>query len=134
MVIKELIDGKEYYSVNVFAEIIQRTAHAVYELVRKGNAYRKLKSLKIEERVYIPASELAEFPFITGGRGGWLRPYHYDEEGKIRSFTADEVRALVAEASREEVQPSTEGKEKKPRTTKKSPPNRRQTASAGGVN
>ena len=58
------------YTVIEFAKLVGKTPWRIIKLCKKGNKYRKLKSVKDEKgRYLIPKSELKEFPFCNHGGG-----------------------------------------------------------------
>jgi len=65
------------------AAIINRSTQTVYALVSKGNIIRKMKSIKIADRVLIPVSELTQFPFTSCGMNNKETVYYYNSEGRI---------------------------------------------------
>lgn len=82
--IKELsVGGKKYFTVSQMAAIINRSTQTVYALVSKGNIIRKMKSIKIADRVLIPVSELTQFPFTSCGMNNKETVYYYNSEGRI---------------------------------------------------
>lgn len=50
-------------SVKEFADATGRFPNQIYDLINKGNQYRKLDAILIEGRKRIPITELTEFPF-----------------------------------------------------------------------
>ena len=52
-----------HLSVKEFADATGRFPNQIYDLINKGNQFRKLKSQKIKGRISIPVSEINEFPF-----------------------------------------------------------------------
>ena len=77
------INGVKYFRVKDFAALTSRTTQSVYQLIRLGNAKRKLKVKKISDMPYIPITELTDFPFIKPGPYNENNIYHYDEEGNV---------------------------------------------------
>lgn len=80
------INGKEYWSVKQFAELSQRTEYTIRMMISKGNSIRKLQSINITGRRYVPVDELFEFPFIANGRppegGFYVERFYLDEKTK----------------------------------------------------
>lgn len=62
------VGGELYYSVNTFADLTNRSPSAIRLLVNKGNRIRLLKSMHVGQQVFIPATELIEYPFCFPGR------------------------------------------------------------------
>ena len=62
------IDGKEYWDSQQFANLTQRKQGSIRMLWNKGNRIRKLKGMSLNNRVYIEAEELFNFPFVILGR------------------------------------------------------------------
>jgi hypothetical protein len=77
------INGAKYFRVKDFAALTSRTTQSVYQLIRLGNAKRKLKCKNISGIPYVPIDELTGFPFIKPGPFNENSVYHYDEEGNI---------------------------------------------------
>lgn len=77
------INGVKYFRVKDFAALTSRTTQSVYQLIRWGNAKRKLKVKKISDMPYIPIEELTDFPFIKPGPFNENNVYHYDKEGNV---------------------------------------------------
>ena len=77
------IVDKNYYSVQQMASLTNKKDQTVYALIKRGNAVRKMKSLKVLDRILIPCSELTEFPFTHMGVDAKNNTYHYDKKGKI---------------------------------------------------
>jgi len=84
LTIKPILIGKEkYFTVHQMAAIINKSEQLVYSLTKKGNAIRRMKSIKLVDRVLIPCIELTEFPFTYAGAKPQDNIYHYNKEGKI---------------------------------------------------
>ena len=77
------INGKECYQVKQFASLTNRTTQSIYNLIREGNSIRKLVAFYVEEKPYIPVSELTDFPFVSPGPFSANNVYHYNEQGEI---------------------------------------------------
>lgn len=52
-----------YVSVHAFAQLVNRPPNSIYNLINKGNQYRKLKAAKINGVWAVELSEVDEFPF-----------------------------------------------------------------------
>lgn len=76
------INGERYYTIKRFASITNKSAATIRNLTLKGNKIRVLKTIEIMDKLYIPASELIEYPFTIAGRAN-LEVYHYNKEGKV---------------------------------------------------
>ncbi len=76
------ISGKEYYTIQQFAIMSNRSEANVRHLLYVGNSKRKLQSIKVVNRPMIPIEELQLFPFTKAGFGGG-DVYHYDEHGNV---------------------------------------------------
>jgi hypothetical protein len=83
------IEGKEYYTVKQFAALTNRAEQSVRNLINKGNRIRKLKSLKIGEKLFVLASELQKFPFTSCGPNGEV--YHYNDVGEVINEVQDKT-------------------------------------------
>lgn len=79
-------NGERYFSVKHFAWATRRSEINVRHLIRDGNKFAKLKTVRIVGRIMIPYSELLKFPFTLSGRNN-TEVYHYDEAGKQVSRT-----------------------------------------------
>lgn len=62
------INGIDYWTLKQFSYLTNRGDASIKQLIRFGNRIRKLKILKIDNKTYIEAKELFEFPFIIIGR------------------------------------------------------------------
>ena len=82
----EKINGKKYYSVRKFAQLTNKSEKAIYGLIKKGNAIRKLKADYVLGHPMIPAEELTEFVFTGPGRYPLKDLYKYTEEGLVISI------------------------------------------------
>jgi len=78
-----VIGKKKYFTIQQMASIINKSDQLIYSLTKKGNAIRRMKSMKIVDRVLIPCTELTEFPFTYAGAKPQDNIYYYNEEGKI---------------------------------------------------
>lgn len=58
-----VIEDQVYVTVPEFARITNRYPNQIYDLVNKGNRFRKLKSIRVENKPYVALSEADEFPF-----------------------------------------------------------------------
>ena len=80
------IDGVDYWTVEDFSALTQRSDRVIRILAIGGNRLRVLKSKRISSRVYIEASELFEFPFTQNGRpsdmGDFIEKF-YVEDGEL---------------------------------------------------
>ena len=77
------IGGKNYFTVNQMGALTNKSNQTIYTLINSGNAIRKMKSMKIADRVLIPIKELVEFPFTWAGSHPRDNIYHYTENGII---------------------------------------------------
>ncbi|MEJ2248069.1 MAG: hypothetical protein P8Y70_00230 [Candidatus Lokiarchaeota archaeon] len=77
------LNGILYISVKDMATITNRTDQTIYSLINNGNCIRKMKSRKIGSQVFIPYTEVVEFPFTSAGRNASDNVYHYTYEGEI---------------------------------------------------
>ena len=94
-----LIEGKEYYPIQDFAEKTCRGISAIRHLMFEGNKLRKLKY--VEERpgkYYIPIEEYTNFPFTCSGRFAGNSVYHFTIDGKYIKYTEEEIDILYEEA------------------------------------
>jgi hypothetical protein len=69
------INGAEYYTVDQFAKLVNRSPTAIYELIRTGNRIRHLRTIKIFNKRLVLASELKDFPFTFPGKGTKIAHY-----------------------------------------------------------
>jgi hypothetical protein len=75
-----LIDGKRMYDVRTFAVLTGRTIANIKYLCNHGNKVRKmLHRIEPNNRYYIDAEELHEFPFVTSGAGRFSKVYYYNQ-------------------------------------------------------
>jgi hypothetical protein len=81
IIIAYKIFGKDYYTVSQFSRLVNKTQNDIRVLICKGNSIRKLKAFRIENKVFIPASELVDFPFTSAN----LDVVYYNNEGYIDS-------------------------------------------------
>jgi hypothetical protein len=75
------INGALYLTVANFALVTNRSQINARHLISVGNKVRKLKTMYLGGKPFVPFSELTEFPFTEAGRGQGV--YHYDEEGRV---------------------------------------------------
>lgn len=54
---------EEHITVGDFAKATGRFPNQIYDLINKGNKFRKLKVEKIKGQLMVPKSEIKEFPF-----------------------------------------------------------------------
>ena len=76
-----VLNGNDYFTVKQFALLTNRTHQSIRHLIRHGNSIRKLDAIKIGSSIFIPISELTNYPFKACGRGNDV--YHYDIEGQV---------------------------------------------------
>lgn len=89
------IDGIKYLTANDFAKLLERSRQSVDILIRKGNRIRRLKSYhNNKNNIYVPLSEVTEFPFTMQGQNP--KVYHYTMEGK-RTITEKTIKDYVKE-------------------------------------
>ena len=72
-----LIEGVECYTIAQFAALTNRSQTTIYDLTRKGNSKRKLRTVRFLERVFIPKEEYTDFPFMPPGRNSNAEPFHF---------------------------------------------------------
>ena len=70
------INGQEYYSVAVFAELTDRSEQSIRLLIHKGNRFRQLEALKLGEQLFVKQEELVDFPFSCAGRSKMVIRYN----------------------------------------------------------
>lgn len=75
------IDGEPYVTKKDFCFLLNRSEQGITQLITKGNSFRKLKHKHMGASVFIPFSEVTEFPFVLPGRG--CRYVQYTKEGDI---------------------------------------------------
>ena len=75
-------EGNKYFTVRQFANCTNRSEKAVYGLIRKGNAIRKLKAIQVIGRTIIPESEFTEFVFTGPGKYPYADLYRFGPDGK----------------------------------------------------
>lgn len=62
------IEGKEYWTIAQFARMTKRTNASIRHLISQGNRVRKLKALKVIDRLFIEDKEIFDYPFCIRGR------------------------------------------------------------------
>jgi hypothetical protein len=62
------IEGQDYFTVDQFSKLTNKSQQTIRVLILKGNRIRKLVSKSIGGKPFILSSELFEFPFVTTGR------------------------------------------------------------------
>ncbi len=77
------IGEKKYFTVNQMSALTNKSSQTIYGLINLGNAVRRMRSIKIADRVLIPTEELIEFPFTYSGAHPKDNIYYYDKEGRI---------------------------------------------------
>lgn len=76
--------GIEYLTVKQFASCVNRSEQTIYSLINKGNAVRKMESIKLFGTVVlVPFSEITEFPFTSSGKSSDVYHYKITPEGLI---------------------------------------------------
>ena len=89
------IDEIDYITTKEFARITTRSMASIRQLISKGNSIRKIRVIKIDDKPFIPLSELYVFPFTIAGRGkdSSIGHYYVNEEGwlAMRSATPKEL-------------------------------------------
>lgn len=84
----ELINGKLYYTVRQFAQLTNKSEKAVYNLISKGNAIRKLKVERILGKPMIPSEEYTDYVFTGPGRYPLKDLYRYTADGVVIQLDA----------------------------------------------
>ncbi len=79
----EIINGRPYYTVRKFAQLTNKSEKAIYNLISKGNAIRKLRVERILDKPMIPAEEYTEYVFTGPGRYPLKDLYRYTAEGVV---------------------------------------------------
>jgi hypothetical protein len=77
------IDGTKYVTLKQLAQFLDKSSQTIFNLVSKGNVIRKMKSMKIGGTVFIPYSEIVEFPFTMPGSSARDNVYHYNYDGEV---------------------------------------------------
>jgi len=75
----QVINGVECYSVQVFAEIVNRSDQTIRKMILYGNRLNKMGTVKIGRSVFIPKTELTSFKFTLPGTDS--RYFVFDEQG-----------------------------------------------------
>ena len=75
--------NKKYLTVNQMAAVTNKSTQTIYSLIKKGNVIRKMKHIKVVDRLLIPFSGLTEYPFTSCGPKSKETIYHYDETGRV---------------------------------------------------
>lgn len=78
-----VIDSIDYLMPIDFAYIVGQTTNNIYQLMKRGNSIRPLKSCRINGMLLIPLTELTAYPFTLSGnnRSQYIQVYHFDIEG-----------------------------------------------------
>lgn len=82
----EVLNGKLYYTVRKFAQLTNKSEKAIYSLISKGNAIRKLKADMVLGHPMIPAEEFTAYVFTGPGRYPLKDLYKYTKEGLVISI------------------------------------------------
>lgn len=80
------INGKDYWTIEQFAILTERTKESVRRLLSIGNSIRRLDADRIGRKPFIPYEELFEYPFVQDGRQsalGILVKKYYLEDGEL---------------------------------------------------
>ena len=80
------INGEDYWLVNQFAKLTQRTEGSIRVLINKGNRIRKLKCIKFGGKPFIESEELFDFPFVICGQPSKIGTFveqFYMESGQL---------------------------------------------------
>ncbi len=78
------INGVDFISIKQMSRILNKSDQTIYNLIRKGNAVRKMKHIKIGGSIFIPYIEIEEFPFTYSGKNVPCSVYHYNYDGTIK--------------------------------------------------
>ena len=85
------LDGVDYFTDLQIAALTGKSVRHVKDCHKKGNKIRKLKSRKINRAIFIPVTELFDFPFMIAGHKrqdpmgmGWIQRY-YLEDGELKT-------------------------------------------------
>jgi hypothetical protein len=62
------IEGQDYFTVDQFSKLTNKSQQTIRVLILKGNRIRKLSSITIGGKPFIISTELFNFPFVTTGR------------------------------------------------------------------
>lgn len=91
------IDGTEFWTVEDFSALTQRSDRVIRILANGGNRLRVLKAKRVYGRVFIEANELFDYPFTANGRpsdkGDFIEKFYLEEGELLRSeicLTKDE--------------------------------------------
>jgi len=60
-----MLGDNKVISVKDFSILTRRSVVTIYKLIREGNRIRKLKAIKVCHSVFIPISEVLEYPFTA---------------------------------------------------------------------
>ena len=81
-----VLNGQQYWTIKQFSRLTGRSAESVRTLITRGNRIRRLKSCYFEDRPYVVADELFNFPFTDKGRPSDLGFFIYKykvEDGEL---------------------------------------------------
>lgn len=78
-----MVGEVEYFTIGQMASMTNKSEQTIYGLIKKGNSIRKMRSIRITNRVLIPIAELMEFPFTYAGPNAKENIYHYNLAGKV---------------------------------------------------
>ena len=85
------VNDVEYIYLPDFAKIIGFTDRGVRYLVEHGNSIRPLKSYREGSKLYIKASELTEYPFMSAGKKHIIFHYKQQEDGSYKRIIGNEL-------------------------------------------
>lgn len=71
------IEGIECIHISEFSKMLGRSVPSIRYLIEEGNAVRRLSSIRIGSRIYIPRFEITGYPFSVAGPGVVKDIYHY---------------------------------------------------------
>jgi hypothetical protein len=63
-----ILNGEQFWTIKQFSRLTGRSAESIRSLIIRGNRIRRLKCCHFEDRPYVIAKELFDFPFTDKGR------------------------------------------------------------------
>jgi hypothetical protein len=64
------IQGQDCWTIQQFAKLTKRRASTIRGYIAVGNTIRKINTIRVGGKPFIPVREVFEYPFIVSGRPG----------------------------------------------------------------
>lgn len=92
-----MYEGKYYFTVEQFSALTKLSPKTIYQLVREGNQFRKLKTAVFDKKIRVLASEFTDYPFMGDGRFPLKKCYKFVGPGEKRELSEQEATREMAQ-------------------------------------